>query len=213
MIMDRYNEILNTFNKNAIAYQNRFMDMDLYHDTFDHFCDLIKSKKPNILEVGCGPGNISKYILTRLPESTLLGLDFAPLMIELAAENNPRGEFMLMDAREIDRILGEFDAVMCGFCLPYLDMNDCNKLIKDCKNLLQQDGILYLSTMEGDYNSSGYEFASNGVDRCFIHYHQEDYLRKMLNENNFEIVHLFRREFPKHDGTFALDLIIISKLV
>ncbi len=42
------------FNHFAQQYENKFMDFDLYHDTFNLFCNLIEQKNASILEIGCG---------------------------------------------------------------------------------------------------------------------------------------------------------------
>ncbi|MBC7864483.1 MAG: class I SAM-dependent methyltransferase, partial [Bacteroidia bacterium] len=61
--MDKTKIAVTIFNKNANGYQNKFMDVNLYADTFDLFCNSIKNENAEILEIACGPGNITKYLL------------------------------------------------------------------------------------------------------------------------------------------------------
>ncbi len=42
-----------------------FMNLDLYNDSYDTFCDQVKIKNATILEIGCGPENITKYLLKK----------------------------------------------------------------------------------------------------------------------------------------------------
>ena len=58
--MDRYKETFETWNKMASLYQERFMDLDLYNETYDFICNAVVKEKAKILEIGCGPGNISR---------------------------------------------------------------------------------------------------------------------------------------------------------
>lgn len=98
--------------------------------------------------------------------------------------------------------------------MPYLSKNECAKLIADSKDLLHKGEILYFSTMEDDYNKSGFETTSfTGQDRVYIYYHQEDYLKDCLNQNGFEVMELVRKDYPEPDGTFLTDLIMIAKKI
>ena len=206
------NETVSTYNKAANNYHNKFMDMDLYDDTFDKFCDLIDKKNAAIFEIATGPGNITKYLNAKRPDFKIYGIDMAPRMIELAKRNNPTVNFDVMNCQDIANIDNKFDGIMCGFCMPYLSKEEIQKLIKDTSNLLNETGIFYMSTMEGDYNKSGFETTSfSENDRVYIHYHQADYLEKCLKESGFEIVETIRKQYPEPDDTFLTDLILIAR--
>jgi len=208
--MDKSQNAIVIFNKYATEYQNKFMDVSLYHHSFDLFCKNISNDAASIIELACGPGNITHYLLEKQPHFKILGTDLSPNMLQLAKENNPKAEFQLMDARAINTITKKQDAIMCGFCLPYLSKEDAVKLIEDAAQLLNANGVLYISTMEDDYSKSGYKKGSAG-DEIFMHYHQADYLTEALEKNNFKIVELLRQDFPSNDEKKTTDLIIIAK--
>lgn len=207
--MDKTKMAIDVFDKRANEYQARFMDVGLYHDTFDLFCNSITKENAEILELACGPGNITRYILNKRPDFNILGIDLAPNMIELAKRNNPTASFQCMDCRDIHLLGKKYDAVMCGFCLPYLSKEESVQLINDVYNLLESNGLLYISTMEDDYAKSGLERSSSG-DQMYIHYHQADYLTQALRENGFKIIEMQRIEYPKQDGSKTTDLVIIA---
>ncbi len=206
--MNKYQITFQTWNKVADLYQKHFMDLDLYNDTYDAFCQRI-SPNAKVLEIGCGPGNITKYILDKRPDFELLAIDVAPSMIDLARANNPNAEFKVMDCREIDTISEKFNAIMCGFCLPYLSKNDCKKLIVDSANLLHKDGQIYLSVTEGDYQKSGFQTGSTG-DKTYFYYYQEDFLIEELEKNGFEDIEIFRKTYPRGEGE-EIHLIVMAK--
>ena len=54
--MNNYDETQQTWNKVASLYQDKFMDMDLYNETYDLICNSIKKPHAKILEIGCGQG-------------------------------------------------------------------------------------------------------------------------------------------------------------
>lgn len=204
-------EIVRIYNTAAESYQNRFMKMDLYDDTYDKFCSLVK-KNANVLDIACGPGNITKSILQQRPDFSVLGIDLAPKMVALAKQNNPTASFKVLDCNHILTLDQQFDAIVCGFCMPYLSKDECKKLIENCSKLLVEGGILYFSTMEDDYTKSGYKKASFASDeQLFIRYHEEGYLKKYLVENNFKILDLQRKNYPEIDGTFSIDMIFIAQ--
>ena len=107
--MDRYKETFETWNKVASLYQDKFMDLDLYNNTYDFICNSITRKNARILEIGCGPGNITKYLLSKRPDFDIYGIDIAPKMIELAKKNNPSASFEIMDIRQIDEIKTKYE--------------------------------------------------------------------------------------------------------
>lgn len=208
--MDKTKIAVDIFNRNAIGYQNKFMNVNLYSDTFDFFCENILNKNAEILEVACGPGNITQYLLKKRPDFKILGSDLSLNMIELAKVNNPNAEFQVMDCRDIGMIDKKYDAIMCGFCLPYLSKEETIKLISDASQLLKSKGFLYISTMEDDYSKSGFKKGSTG-EEIFMHYYQAEYLTDILKENNFKIIDLQRMDYQAQDETKITDLIIIAE--
>ncbi|WP_130733858.1 class I SAM-dependent methyltransferase [Flavobacterium sp. J27] len=209
--MNKSQKAIEVFNSYANLYEERFMNFDLYNDTFDLFCESIGKKNPKILELACGPGNITKYLLEKRPDFIFLGTDLAPNMIKLAQKNNPSADFQLLDCRHFLQLNKKFDGIMCGFGLPYLSESDSVQLIKDASICLHQNGILYLSTMEeNEDRKSGYKKGSTG-DEIYIYYHQETYLIKALHKSGFKIISEIRKNFPEKDGTYTTDLILIAQ--
>lgn len=198
------------FNKYAKEYQDKFMDVSLYEDSLNKFCNLIAKENSKILDLACGPGNITKYLLSQKPDLIIRGIDLAPNMILLAQHNNPGASFELMDCRSIANLTEKFDAVIGAFCLPYLSKAETNKLLSDINSLLIEEGICYLSTMEDDYKKSGYETGSKG-DPIFMHYYEGEYLADELEKKNFTIVEIFRKSSLISNGKEVVDLAIISQ--
>jgi trans-aconitate methyltransferase len=208
--MDHSINSVNIFNKLANLYQDKFMDVSLYDATFDLFCNNISKQNAEVLELACGPGNITKCLLNKRPDLKILGTDLAPKMIELAKINNPNAQFEIMDCRAIHTLNKKYDAIMCGFCLPYLSKEEAVQLIMDTSKILSSNGVIYISTMEDDYSKSGYRKGSQG-DEMYMHYHEADYLNKVLENNDFKIIDLQRIVYPASDGTNITDLVIIAK--
>ena len=100
--------------------------------------------------------------------------------------------------------------IICGFCIPYLSRADTYQLLKNCAVLLKPGGLLYFSTIKGDYDQSGYEVASTG-DRTYVYYYNEtDFLNELV-ENDFTLVKLEEINFPKTNGVTQINQIFISQ--
>ena len=207
--MDKYKETFQTWNKVAHLYQDKFMDLDLYNESYDFICNSVAKNKAKVLDVGCGPGNISKYLLAKRPDFDILGIAVAPNMIELAKKNNPSAEFIVMDSRNSNEIESKFDAVICGFCLPYLSESDTEKLVQDCYNLLNENGLLYISFVEGNPEESGFISSSSG-ERVFFHFHDLNELQKLLTSSGFEKQNVIKVEYPKSENEVEIHTIVIS---
>lgn len=197
--MDKYKETFETWDKVASLYQEKFMDLDLYDGTYDFFCRSITKAKAGILEIGCGPGNITRYLLSRRPDFNILGTDVSPNMIHLARNNNPAADFKVMDCRNIRELHTEFDGIICGFCMPYLSPEDSSALIAASFDLLADGGMIYISFVGGDPERSGFHMGSSG-DRVYFYYYHSEQVKAELVKSHFENVHLFQIEYPTDAG-------------
>lgn len=210
--MDRYKETFETWNKVAVQYQELFMDLDLYTDSYDLICNSIPRNNPKILELGCGPGNITKYLLSKRPDFEISGTDIAPNMIALAKKNNPQAAFACMDCRHIDSLKTKFDGIVCGFCLPYLSPEDSQKLISDCADLLNDNGLLYISFVAGDPAKSDYQSSSTG-DRSYFYFHDLDNLKATLTGCGFGDLTVLNVAYKKPEKEAEIHTIITAKKI
>ncbi|MBI3137585.1 MAG: class I SAM-dependent methyltransferase [Sphingobacteriales bacterium] len=207
--MDRYKETFETWNKVASLYQDRFMDLDLYNDTYDYICNSVTKQKAKLLEIGCGPGNITKYLLQQRPDFDIFGIDIAPAMIELAKKNNPTAHFAVMDSRQIKRLDKKYDGIISGFCLPYLSPMESNELISTAYDLLNENGLLYLSFVEGNPGKSGFKVSSGG--RVYFQFHNLDDLKRQLIKTKFDEIETFRVKYNTSETEFDLHTIVTAK--
>jgi 2-polyprenyl-3-methyl-5-hydroxy-6-metoxy-1,4-benzoquinol methylase len=208
--MDRCKETIESWNKTAKLYQDKFMHLNLYNTSYDYFIDSIPKYKASILDVGCCLSNITKYLLTKRPDYIVQGIDAATNMIELAKHNNPTANFKVMDGRHMRELKINYDGIVCGFCLPYLSEDEVVKLISDAHYLLHNDGLLYLSFVEGDYEKSGFQTGSSG-DRLYFYYYSIYQLRKAFTDIGFTELKSFTFNYNKTDNTDERHTVLILK--
>lgn len=210
--MNKTETTVSTFNKMAQFYLDKFGEMPDYAESFDAFCTAIKKSQAKVLELACGPGNITAYLLKKRPDFDVLATDLADNMLELGKKNVPKAKFLKLDCRYFLQLNSKFDAIFCGFGLPYLNQDEVEELIKDAAHCLNENGILYLSTMEDDYSKSGPKGpSSGGPDITYTYYHQGTFICKALNHNGFEIIYEDRKKYDNQHGEITTDLFLISK--
>tara|TARA_R100001377_G_scaffold71548_2_gene47180 strand:- start:253 stop:882 length:630 start_codon:yes stop_codon:yes gene_type:complete len=209
--MNKLTETVNTFDKYAKPYQEKFAAFEPYVKTYEKLSALIEDRA-SILDVACGPANISHYLLGRHPRLRVHGTDLAPAMLSLARAAVPSGFFELRDSRDIVSIGKCFDALIAGFCVPYLDKGEVEKFVSDARSMLRAGGIFYLSTMSGDYADSGCR-EPDREDRVYTYFYREEFLQDLLIRNGFEILELERKTYVQEDSAETTDLFFYVKVV
>lgn len=147
----RYQNIIQIYNTVAQGYQDKFANDTVYNHSYDLLLKHMKPTHKNVLDVACGFGKITHYLLNHNTTLSVLGIDAAENMVNLAKQNNPKASFKVMDCREINSLQQGFDVIIFGFCFPYLTKDNVLKLIEEASILLNSNGLLYISTMIGDY--------------------------------------------------------------
>src|SRR5215472_6017240 len=148
------------FHKLADRYREKYMYLTMYDDFYEEFCELLPRGCARVLDVACGPGNVARYLMAQRPELDLLGIDLAPRMVELAREAVPSARFAVHDCRHLADLQSSFDGIICAFGLPYLSTGEATAFIKAAGQALGLGGVLYLSTMLGKPEDSGFQRAS-----------------------------------------------------
>jgi ubiquinone/menaquinone biosynthesis C-methylase UbiE len=176
------------FDRRANEYELRFMDTSIYHSTFNALLDQCCTHNPNPkgLELACGPGNITRYLLDKNPNLDLICTDLSDNMLELTRKNCPSVKCMKLDVRNIHREFKDlFDFIVCGFVLPYLNQQESLELIRDSCRLLANGGLFYLSTMRGDY--SGIKTTSHG-DTVMVHFYSMEFIRNAVEQQGMHVL-------------------------
>jgi len=210
--MDDYEITFHTWNQLADWYQNNIMTLDIYDQSYHSFCERFSNKDAAILEIGCGPGNVSKQLLQINPKFNILATDISENMLTYAKKNNPNCAFQLLDIRAIGQLKKQFDGIVAGFCLPYLSKQDTIQLLKNARHLLHKNGILYVSCIEGDYEKSGMVNNSKGL-QSLMFYYESDFLISQLNAQGFGEISIERILYPNVKEPTATHLVLIAKKI
>jgi SAM-dependent methyltransferase len=208
--MDQSATSASVFHKLADRYRDKYMGLTLYDDSYREFCERLRQGRARVLDSACGPGNVSRYLMAQRPDLDLLGIDLAPRMVELAREAVPSAHFVVHDCRYLADLQLRFDGIICAFGLPYLSGKEVIAFIRAAGQALEPGGVLYLSTMLGKSEDSGFERCSTG-DQVYINYHSEDQVLDWLQGCGFTVLKQSRLPSPSAAPKATTDLIVIAK--
>jgi SAM-dependent methyltransferase len=208
--MDQCAISASTFDKLADRYRDKYMDLTMYDDFYAEFCELLPQGRARVLDAACGPGNVSRYLMAQRPDLDLLGIDLAPRMVELAREAVPSAQFAVQDCRQLANLNLRFDGIICAFGLPYLSREEATAFLKAAGQALELGGVLYLSTMLGKSEESGFELCSTG-DPVYVNYYSEDQVVCSLQACGFRLLKQIRLPGPNAAVKRTTDLIVLAK--
>lgn len=200
-----------TWNKLAGLYEEKFMDLTIYDQSYEQFTGLISGPKAAILDVGCGPGNVARYLQRKNPDWCFHGVDAAPNMVELFRKNIPGSTVTVMDIRNIGTLKRSFDGIVAGFCIPYLNDQDTEHLIKVLSSMLNQQGCLYISFVEGDPASSGLLTSSTG-DQTYFYYHRLERIQEIMQAAGMQLSPVIHVLYTRSADQQEMHTILIGRL-
>src|SRR6185436_17915308 len=198
------------FHKLADRYREEYMDLTMYDDSYRDFCEMLPPGSGRVLDASCGPGNVSRFLISQRPGLDLLGIDLAPRMVDLARKAVPSARFAVHDCRKLADLKLRVDGIICAFGLPYLSWPETASFIQAAYDSLQPGGVFYLSTLLGRPEESGFEPCSTG-DQVYVNYHSEDQIVGALRDCGFTIVSQRQLPSPSAAPKPTTDLIVIAK--
>ncbi|MBD3317226.1 MAG: methyltransferase domain-containing protein [Chitinivibrionales bacterium] len=200
---------IEAYNLSAVGYTQTIARLANYQETYDFFADYLK-RDDRILDLACGPANISLNLLKR-KQLKITGIDLSEKMIETAKRAIPQGEFLCNNIVDY-KSENTFNAVIIGFGVPYLNQYETEELLKNTYANLKCGGYLYLSFMHG--NDEGFETPSFNPDvEVYIYYHLESKIEVELKEQNFDILKQWRLPYFEPNGSITTDVVMIAQKI
>ena len=107
--------------------------------------------KGQILDVGCGPGLLTKELAQRSKKFQVVGIDIAPYAIRLARKNCKgltNVTFRLGNVYNLPFLDHSFDLVVCKDSLHHF--NNVGRAVKEMYRVTKNGGLLYLQDLRRD---------------------------------------------------------------
>lgn len=207
--MDRNAESVASFDKVAALYADKYFEL---HDYDAFYARLIAGlpQGARLLDLACGPGNVSAYVARERPDIALLGLDMAPAMLAQARQRVPGAEFRQGDCRRLDPQLGRFDAAAFCFGLSYLEEGDAQASLAGLRAHLKEGAPLLLATITGARAETRIERGSSG-DPVHMVYRTPEAVLAMLAAAGFAVEDSALLPSPANSSLRTQDLLALVR--
>ena len=205
--MNKTQTTIASYNANAKAYAGKFMEYAPYVAQVNEFAKLL-APDAEVLDVGCGPGNVAKQLLAAKPLK-ITGIDLSDEMVRLAAANVPTGKFLCQDIRQAEFPNRQFDAVILSFSIVHLSDAEAQALLRKAVSWLKDKGVLYLSFMAG--KKAGFEQTSFSQDPIYFNYYSRDEVERLLSSQGVTVFHFAEQGYLETDGTLTNDIFLFGK--
>jgi len=137
---DFYNSVVDKY---VEAFFSDFSDKD----ELDRFLSMLPLGSC-ILDVGCGPGQFTKYFIDKGYFSE--GIDFAREMIMAARKLVPEGKFRIMDMRRLAYSNNSFNGILIAYSFLHILEKEALSTLLGINRILKPGGVLSLMLKEGD---------------------------------------------------------------
>jgi SAM-dependent methyltransferase len=146
LFMSGRDDVRRSYDRLARAYADHLLDelarKPLDRALLDAFAETVRGRGP-VLEVGCGPGQVSRYLHDR--GVTISGLDLSSEMIHVARASHPGVEFAEGDLFHLELTDGRLAGIVAFYAIVNLEPERIGRAFAELARTLAPGGLLLLS--------------------------------------------------------------------
>ncbi|MBD3156007.1 MAG: methyltransferase domain-containing protein [Candidatus Aenigmarchaeota archaeon] len=207
IMKNSFKSITEVYDLIAEKYTELFFEDFSDKEKIDKFLELLPENS-KILDVGCGPGQFTKYFLELGYE--VEGIDTSKEMIKIAKNKIKKDIFKIMDLRDLDYPDKSFDGIFASFSLIHIPKKELGLVLNEFHRVLKSDGIIYISVYEGEGGVIVDEPLKEGA-KIFLKLFREGELKKILLVSGFNLID-FSKKSVEIKGSLGPDyLFVIGK--
>ncbi len=158
--------------------------------------ELLNRRHP-VLDIGCGPGQVARYLTDRGIE--VIGMDLSPRMLVLAAQRAQRDRFVNSDMRSLPFRSQSFSGAVGFYSIQHLPRLALGDTLSEIRRVLVRDGILVVATHLGHGEVYVDEFLGHQIDPVGGTLYGEEELRRELEHRSFRVEQSRRRGPLAHE--------------
>lgn len=185
--MDKITKLtINTYNNIAEQYTKDFFDNEDDIVFVDKFVEYLNGTI--VLDMGCGPGNLTKELVRH--NCNVTGIDLSEKMIEIAKQKVPSAKFEIQDIRKTNYDNKTFDGLFVSRALIHIKNEEIQNTLQEFYRILKSNGTLGIIVQIVDipFEHIEKEVYNPELD-IFFKYFSEQELHTKLLEANFSIKH------------------------
>jgi len=110
--------------------------------------DWMTLQPKQILDVGCGTGELNTQLKKRYPQAEVIGIDLSAAMIDYAKKNVLAANFMQADGAQLPFTAQSVDLIVAHFLLPW--QADIKPLLQEWLRVLRPHGVLLATAFGPD---------------------------------------------------------------
>ena len=192
-----------SYDQVAAEYAEKFKD-EMDDKPFDRDClDRLAREVGtlgSICDLGCGPGQIARYLHRRRGVDTL-GVDLSPRMIAEAQRLNPDIPFHQGNMLSLPDADNSWGGIAAFYCIIHIPRDRIVDALREMKRVLKPGGALLVTFHIGEEIEHIEEWWGKSVNLDFAFYQPEE-MEKWLMEAGFELKETLVRE-PNPDVEVA----------
>lgn len=180
---DKTHIAISTYNKIAKQYTKQYFDDQ---SDFPYLSDFITKLPQNsmVLDVGCGPGNFSSFLLEHNFQVT--GIDLSEKMISIAKQKVPGVTFLKQDMRMLKFKDQQFDGILAAYSLIHIESKDLPKTLQNFYRILKDGGYLQVIVQKGQADQIVSQ-PSRPSEKMFFNFFSSERLNHFLTNAGFII--------------------------
>jgi len=135
----------------ADEYAATFVDDLAYLELDRRILDVVADHSTGVgpvLDVGCGPAQVSGYLLGRQAE--MVGIDFTPAMLAVARRRIPLLRVAIGDLRALPVRAGSVAGVVAYYVLQHVPRSELGRTFREVRRVLAHDGVFAAAFHQGD---------------------------------------------------------------
>lgn len=207
---NKIKNIQKVFDIYADSYDTKYKSLNMYKSVLPNLLKTITPDHKSLLDLGCGPAHLSKYIFNNTPISKITGIDISSKMIEIAKINIPNGHFELEDVDDFHDNENTYDFIISGFVIPYLNTSSVNLHFLKIKKLLSKNGLLLICLIESNNIRSEVITSQDGRFSNRMYFYNQEFILDKLKDLNLNLLYKESKE-QKDNPNGSNDLIIYCR--
>lgn len=181
-------------NKTSTGGADSPYDAQRLRGTAECIAEFLPDKNLRILDIGCANGGLLGY-LKELGYSNLYGIDPSPACVE-NTNRNYGIDASIGSLFQLPQNIGKFDVITLSHVLEHVQ--DLSGALNNLKNLLNQNGFLYVEVPDSERYLEFYVSPFHYFDTEHINHFSLVFLDKLLKSSGFIPAHQGKKEFNIH---------------